>query len=132
MSSPSGAACFGLRRACPACFNGSFAFSRPGPALPDVPGPAHICHWLTLPAYTAAAPAQHSLRPGPAGWEDGTPPFLDFPAVAAGLRFIERLGGFPAVAGEAPGCAANWMLTSCRSAVCRAVQSWRRIIHCRT
>ena len=41
----------------------------------------------------------HSLRPGPAGWEDGTPSFLDFPAVVAGLRFIDRLGGFPAVAG---------------------------------
>lgn len=44
-----------------------------------------------------------SLRPGPTGWEDGTTSFLDFPAVNAGMRFIQRLGGFPSVAGGVGG-----------------------------
>ncbi|KAI3430783.1 hypothetical protein D9Q98_009195 [Chlorella vulgaris] len=58
----------------------------------------------------------HSMRPGPAGWEDGTPPFLDFPAVIAGLAFIDRLGGFPAVAAHAGAVAASLaqQLTSLR------------------
>ena len=47
----------------------------------------------------APPPTPCSLRPGPAGWEDGTLSFLDLPAVAAGVRFIERLGGFSAVGG---------------------------------
>jgi hypothetical protein len=51
------------------------------------------------PSLCVCCPAICSMRPGPAGWEDGTPPFLDFPAVIAGLAFIDRLGGFPAVAG---------------------------------
>eukprot|EP00887_Chlorella_sp_A99_P004517 scaffold34.g4517.t1 len=47
------------------------------------------------------------LRPGAAGWEDGTPPFLTLPSVAAGYEFIQRRGGFSAVAAHAGAVAAR-------------------------
>jgi hypothetical protein len=74
-------------RACPvpACL-------LPSPRLPSLAVAAHKSLERSLAC---------SLRSGPAGWEDGTPAFLDFPAVLAGFRFMERLGGFPAVAGGA-------------------------------
>eukprot|EP00873_Tetraselmis_striata_P027755 jgi/Tetstr1/448019/TSEL_035320.t1 len=40
-------------------------------------------------------------RAGPAGLEDGTPNFLALPALRHGLRMLEGLGGFPAVAAHA-------------------------------
>ena len=42
-----------------------------------------------------------------AAWEDGTPSYLDFPALLAGMRFMRRLGGFPAVAAHAGAVAAS-------------------------
>ncbi len=53
-----------------------------------------------------AVPAAPALplcrrRPGAAGLEDGTLPFLQLPAILHGFGFIQRLGGFPAVSAHA-------------------------------
>lgn len=39
----------------------------------------------------------HRLRPGPAGFEDGTLPFLAIAALRHGFAAIERLGGMDAI-----------------------------------
>lgn len=50
----------------------------------------------TVAAALAGEPF-HRRRAGAAGYEDGTPNFLAFPAACAGFEFIDRLGGWPAV-----------------------------------
>ena len=56
---------------------------------------------------SAAEEPFHRLRPGAAGWEDGTLSFLALPAVATGFEFVERLGGLPVIAAHAGAVAAR-------------------------
>jgi molybdenum cofactor sulfurtransferase len=56
------------------------------------PPPADLAHPLTPP---------RRPRPGGAGLEDGTIPFLALPAALRGFEFVHLLGGFDAVARHA-------------------------------
>lgn len=60
----------------------------------------------TVSVALPGAPFFTQRRPGGAGLEDGTLPFLDIPALAHGFAFVRRLGGFPAVAAHAGAVAA--------------------------
>ena len=77
-------------------------------------GVAHPFAWCTLERLLTHACCR--LRPGAAGFEDGTSAYLAIAALRHGFAQLQRVGGFPAIAQH------TCSLSRCDQQVCRSIQ----------